>query len=160
MDVTKYLKVMGDYFSDSEKDVRTVTSVRMVMDYEKIVQIVYKRTVEYFEQFINDPRRYIVDVEKCGEFEEYKNAANFFDDAKRVEMKKELDAEQAEKLLDFSKGFTVFDEEYFKQAEAYKDQIEADKNSDWQTEIEDYIADYYERYTNRDYPEYPTRWLD
>lgn len=54
----------------------------------------------------------------------------------------------------------MFDEEYFRKAEALKDQIEDDKTADWQEEIDDYIKDYYERHTNRDYPEYPTRWLD
>lgn len=131
LDITDYIKVLGDYFSNSEDELRTITTVRMVMDYEKIVQIVYKRTVEYLEDFTNNPTKYNVEVETCGEFDEYASSSAFYSPSERSEMAGSLEAEQASKLLDFSKDFTVFDEEYFRQAEALKDQIEADKVGDW-----------------------------
>lgn len=47
---------MGDYFADSEDDLRTITTVRMIADYETIVEKVYSDTIDYFDAFSNDAR--------------------------------------------------------------------------------------------------------
>ena len=69
LDITKLVKVRGDYFSDHEWHNRAITTVRLVADYESLVNGVFDDTVKYFAGFMNTHDKYKVDVEKCGEFE-------------------------------------------------------------------------------------------
>jgi hypothetical protein len=71
LDITKHIDVKGDFFSESEKDERTITTFRMIADYESLVKAVYDDTLAYFRGFTNDGTKYEVAVEECGEFAQY-----------------------------------------------------------------------------------------
>ena len=81
LDITKHINIKGDFFGESEKDERTITTFRMIADYETLVKGVYDNTLAYFRGFANHGQKYDVAVEKCGEFEEYQDEPNLFNDA-------------------------------------------------------------------------------
>ena len=83
LDITKHVNVKGDFFTESEKDERTITTFRMIADYESLVKAVYDNTLAYFQGFANQGQKYAVAVEKCGEFDQYYNEPNLFSDAQR-----------------------------------------------------------------------------
>lgn len=98
----------------------------MFADYESMVQGVYDSTVSYFNGFLNDNQNYDVSVGTCSEYDGYQNEPNVFSDADRVAAADALEQDKKQKLLDFSLGFTVFDQEYFRKAQEYENQIVAD----------------------------------
>jgi hypothetical protein len=127
LDITKYINVTGDFFSQSEHDARTVTTFRMFADYETLVQGVYDSTRAYFYSFMNDAQRYKVDVETCSEYGTYQNEPNVFSDAQRKAAAEAFEQEKQQKILDFSTGFTVFDQEYFQKVKEYEEQLDAEQ---------------------------------
>ena len=159
LDITKHINVKGDFFAESEKDERTITTFRMIADYETLVKGVYDNTLAYFRGFTNHGEKYEVGVERCGEFDQYSNEPNLVSDAERQAAAVAWGAEKAQKILDFSKGFEVFDAEYFRKVAEYEAELDAGQAVQWTQDVKDRLAARDEAYPNRDYPVYPTDFL-
>ena len=71
IDITKHIKVKGDFFSEDVDDDRTITTFRMFADYESLVKGVFDGTIAYFDGFRKSGGKYSVAQEKCGEFDLY-----------------------------------------------------------------------------------------
>lgn len=67
LDITDKIEVLGDYFSDSEKDIRTITTFRMFADYEAMVMSAFKDTTKYYNKLGNNGE-YTVESETCGDY--------------------------------------------------------------------------------------------
>lgn len=67
LDITDKIEVLGDYFSDSESDKRTITTFRMYADYESLVNGAFDATKDYFTGLANDGA-YSFEEEKCAEY--------------------------------------------------------------------------------------------
>lgn len=53
LDITDKIEVLGDYFSDSESDKRTITTFRMYADYESLVNAAFTNTKAFFLDLSN-----------------------------------------------------------------------------------------------------------
>lgn len=68
LDITDKIEVLGDYFSDSESDKRTITTFRMYADYESLVNGAFTASKDYFSALANDGGNYAVEEDKCAEY--------------------------------------------------------------------------------------------
>lgn len=121
LDITKHIQVMGDYYSDNSKEMRTITTFRMYLDYESFVVGVYNNVIDYFNDFKNRAQQFKVTEEVCPEFDTYTPDTATFSDADREQMALDWEAEKEAKIIDFSKEFTVFDEEYQRQVAEFEE---------------------------------------
>lgn len=160
LDITRLVKVRGDFYSENENEVRTITTVRMFIQYESIVQTVFSNTIDYFSAFKNDYRQY-GDVEEgeCSEFSEFPDKKYEFSPAFRQQSAADWEAEKAGKLKDFSNTFTVYDAEYWRKYNEYESQLDAERAAQMLSDAEDFVAGDSD-YKNYDYPSYPVDFLD
>lgn len=62
LDITKHIKVLGDYFSENESDERTITTFRMYADYETFIKDAYYDSKSYFNSQCNKKVNCVVDT--------------------------------------------------------------------------------------------------
>lgn len=67
LDITDHISVLGDYFADTEAVNRTITTVKLTVDYETLVYKAYKSAKKYFNKLCSGGK-YDCEDEVCGEY--------------------------------------------------------------------------------------------
>ena len=159
LDITKHINIKGDFFADSEKEERTVTTFRMIADYETLVKSVYDGTLAYFNSFKNSGGKYSVAHDYCAEFVTYQDEPNVFTDAARVDASNAFALDKATKILEFSQGFQVFDEDYFDRVAQFEASLDAAQTDAWTQDVKNILAARGDAFPNKDYPLFPADFL-